>query len=64
MPTVFEKQLYYYLKGSNYKLGYLLNFGSDKIDIRRRVYEALRNIRDNQRANQRESALKLKWINH
>lgn len=37
IPKVFEKQLYYYLKGSNYRLGYLVNFGSDKIDIRRRI---------------------------
>ena len=37
MPKVFEKQLYYYLKGSGYRLGYLVNFGSDKIDIRRRI---------------------------
>lgn len=27
MPKVFEKQLYYYLKGSGYRLGYLVNFG-------------------------------------
>ena len=37
VPRVFEKQLYYYLKHSGYKLGYLLNFGFDRIDIRRRV---------------------------
>ena len=37
MPNVFEKQLYYYLKASSYKLGYLVNFGADRIDIRRRV---------------------------
>jgi len=37
MPKVYELQLYYYLKGSNYRLGYLVNFGSDKIDIRRRI---------------------------
>jgi GxxExxY protein len=37
IPKVFEKQLYYYLKGSSYRLGYLVNFGSDRIDIRRRV---------------------------
>ena len=37
MPKVFEKQLYYYLKASSYKLGYLVNFGADRIDIRRRV---------------------------
>lgn len=37
MPKVYEKQLFYYLKGAGYKLGYLVNFGSDKIDIRRRI---------------------------
>ena len=37
VPRVFEKQLYYYLKGSGYRLGYLVNFGSEKIDIRRRI---------------------------
>ncbi|MFH1191656.1 MAG: GxxExxY protein [Candidatus Omnitrophota bacterium] len=42
MPSVFEKQLYYYLRGTNYKVGYLVNFGSEKIDIRRRVYDLAR----------------------
>ena len=42
MPSVFEKQLYYYLRGTKYKLGYLVNFGSDKLDIRRRVYDTAR----------------------
>jgi len=42
MPKTFEKQLYYYLKGSKYKLGYLVNFGSNKLDIRRRVYDRAR----------------------
>jgi GxxExxY protein len=37
MPKVYEKQLFYYLRGAGYKLGYLVNFGSDKIDIRRRI---------------------------
>ena len=37
MPKVFELQLYYYLRGSKYRLGYITNFGSDKIDIRRRI---------------------------
>jgi len=37
MPKVYEKQLFYYLKGADYRLGYLVNFGSDKIDIRRRI---------------------------
>lgn len=42
MPKVFEKQLYYYLRGTDYKVGYLVNFGNERIDIRRRVYESLR----------------------
>lgn len=37
MPKVFEKQLYYYLKASGYRLGYLVNLGADSIDIRRRI---------------------------
>jgi len=37
MPKVFEKQLKYYLKGTPYPLGYLVNFGSEEIDIRRRI---------------------------
>ncbi len=43
MPKVFEKQLYYYIKGTKYKLGYLLNFGNESIDIRRRIYESMKN---------------------
>lgn len=42
MPKVFEKQIYYYLKGSDYKVGYLVNFDNEKLDIRRRVYEIAR----------------------
>lgn len=38
MPKVFEKQLYSYLKATKYKIGILINFGSDKLDIRRRIY--------------------------
>jgi len=37
MPKVFEKQLYYYLKSSNYRLGYLVNFGSERINVIRRI---------------------------
>jgi len=44
IPKLYEAQLYYYLKGTNYKLGYLVNFGGYKIDIRRRVFESSRNI--------------------
>jgi GxxExxY protein len=39
MPNVFEKQLKYYLKGTKYRLGYLVNFGSEEIDIRRRIMD-------------------------
>jgi GxxExxY protein len=38
MPKVFEKQLYSYLKATKYKIGILVNFGADKLDIRRRIY--------------------------
>lgn len=37
------KQFWYYLKGSNYKLGFLINFGSPNgVQIFRRVYETAR----------------------
>ncbi len=39
MPKVFEKQLYYYLRGTKYNVGYLVNFGSEKLEIRRRIYD-------------------------
>lgn len=42
MSKVYEEQLYSYLKGSEYELGYLVNFGSEKIDIKRRIYETAR----------------------
>ena len=38
MPKDYETQLTYYLKGTNYQLGFLINFGGKKIDIRRRVW--------------------------
>ncbi|MFH1287714.1 MAG: GxxExxY protein [bacterium] len=42
MPKYFENQLYYYLKCTEYKLGLLINFGANKLDIRRRIYEKIR----------------------
>ena len=33
-----EKQFWGYLKGSDYKLGFLINFGSQKLIIKRYVY--------------------------
>lgn len=41
MPKSYETQLVYYLKGTNYKLGFLINFGGTKLDIRRRIYTPL-----------------------
>lgn len=40
-----EKQFWLYLKGSDYRLGFLINFGRE-LDIRRKVYDT---ARDNQR---------------
>lgn len=37
MPKNAESQLAHYLKGTGYKLGLLVNFGSSKLDIRRRI---------------------------
>ena len=48
-----ERQFWYYLKGSNYKLGFLINFGSKQLEIRRRIYEKSR-----EKQFQRESACK------
>jgi len=43
MPTYFEVQLFNYLKATDYKLGLLVNFGSEKgVDIRRRIYDRAR----------------------
>ena len=38
MPKDHEVQLTYYLKGTDYKLGFLINFGAKRVDIRRRVW--------------------------
>jgi len=37
-----EKQFWYYLKASNYSLGFLINFSPSKIELRRRVYDKAR----------------------
>jgi len=47
MPKVFETQLFYYLKATNFKLGLLANFGCDGgVDIRRRIYDTARKTRE------------------
>lgn len=38
LPQKLISQLVYYLKGTNYKLGYLVNFGSSKLQIIRRIW--------------------------
>ncbi len=38
ITSLFEKQLYSYLRGTKYKIGLLVNFGADKLEIKRRVY--------------------------
>lgn len=38
MPKDYETQLTYYLKGTDFKLGFLINFGGKRLDIRRRVW--------------------------
>lgn len=45
MSRVFETQLYDYLRGTEYRLGFLVNFGDDKLDIRRRIYDDKRDPR-------------------
>ena len=41
------KQFWYYLKGSKYKLGFLVNFGSnDGVEIIRKVYDVARKTKN------------------
>jgi GxxExxY protein len=37
-----RKQFWYYLKASQYKLGLLINFGTSKLQIERRIYDKAR----------------------
>jgi len=37
-----ERQFWLYLKGSKYKIGLLINFGSEKLEIKRRIYDKAR----------------------
>lgn len=46
---VYETQLYYYLKGTDYKLGFLVNFGGKELEIRRRIYDKPRTQTQNSR---------------
>ena len=71
-----EKQIWSYLKGSNYRLALLANFGTSKLQIRRIVYDLARDnnpsfdqyesastdISVNLRNDQRESAFKVEVL--
>lgn len=50
-----EEQFWNYLQGSEYKLGFLVNFSPKKLDIKRVVYDTARTngSASNQRSNQR-----------
>jgi len=39
LSKLFDTQLYYYLTGTKYEVGFLVNFGSDKIVIKRRIQD-------------------------
>jgi GxxExxY protein len=47
-----ERQFWLYLKGSEYKLGLLINFGPKKLEIKRRIYDKAR-----EKSFRRKSAL-------
>lgn len=38
LPKRFEEQLTYYLRNTKYEIGFLVNFGSEELDIRRRIF--------------------------
>lgn len=50
MPKSYYKQLAHYLKGTGYKVGFLVNFGAPKLLIKRVVWSK-------QPSNQRKSAI-------
>lgn len=37
-----ERQFWHYLRATDYKLGFLINFGSQKLEIKRRIYDRAR----------------------
>lgn len=37
-----ERQFWYYLRSAPYRLGFLINFGPQQLEIRRRVYDRAR----------------------
>lgn len=49
LPAAHEKQLLYYLKGTGCKLGFIVNFGKEKVEIRRRIWTTKYEAKTNQR---------------
>ncbi len=43
LTKLFDTQLYYYLKGTKYEVGFLVNFGAEKLQIKRRICEKAKN---------------------
>lgn len=41
-----EQQFWYYLKGSQFKVGLLINFGPTRLQIKRRVFDKARSASD------------------
>jgi len=37
-----ERQFWYYLRSSQYKLGFLINFGPSRLQVKRRIYDKAR----------------------
>ena len=48
LPIQAERQLSYYLRGTQYRLGLLVNFGSDSLVIKRKVWDKGRQRQHNQ----------------
>ena len=44
-----EKQLWYYLKGTDYKIAFLVNFGGQKPQIKRWIYDKAREKYENRK---------------
>lgn len=42
LTSLEEKQLWYYLKGTEYKLAMLVNFGASRLQIKRWIYDKAR----------------------
>ncbi len=43
IPQVFIKKIYQYIRSSEYKLAFIVNFGNTKLEIIRRIYDIKHN---------------------